>query len=62
MANDQPVDQISAEEQKQQEDNKKKQNVMHLIYDKINEVLGAGDQLFSMQFPGSTAKLQTFSV
>ncbi len=29
----------------------REQNIMQLIYNKINDMIGAGNQLFSMQFP-----------
>ena len=38
----------------------KKQGVMDLIYNKINELLGAGDQLFAMQFPAQALNHRRF--
>lgn len=36
------------------------QDVMTIIYEKVNELLGAGDQLFAMEFPARGLNIKTY--
>lgn len=46
---------LSAEDQQ-----KKKQDAIQMIYNQVNEIIGAGDQLFCMMFPGQPLNQKKF--